>query len=60
MRALAVLAPLLALAGVSPAAAGSGLVTAGYPYAASCPRAGIEDRVDRWRMNTCNCTSYAA
>jgi peptidoglycan DL-endopeptidase CwlO len=36
------------------------LVTTGYPYAASCPAAGERDDVDRWKMNTCNCTSYAA
>jgi len=36
------------------------LVTAGYPYARSCPEAGERDAVDRWKMNTCNCTSYAA
>ena len=36
------------------------LVTAGYPYASSCPEAGDRDDVDRWKMNTCNCTSYAA
>ncbi len=36
------------------------LVTAGYPYASSCPQAGDRDDVDRWKMNTCNCTSYAA
>jgi surface antigen len=36
------------------------IVTAGYPYAKSCPQAGDRDDVDRWKMNTCNCTSYAA
>jgi surface antigen len=25
-----------------------------------CPGAGERDAVDRWKMNTCNCTSYAA
>lgn len=35
-------------------------VTHGYPYARACPQAGIRDAVDRWKMNTCNCTSYAA
>jgi len=58
MRLLAVVALLLAVAGS--ATAEPGLVTAGYPYAAECPKAGIQDRVDRWRMNTCNCTSYVA
>src|SRR5205809_1128626 len=32
----------------------------GYPYAARCPAAGVADRVDRWRMDMCNCTSYVA
>jgi len=32
----------------------------GYPYAAACPAAGLVDRVDRWRMDVCNCTSYVA
>ena len=35
-------------------------VTNGYPYAASCPRLGAKDVVDRWRMYVCNCTSYVA
>jgi surface antigen len=35
-------------------------VTLGYPYARECPSAGERDDVDRWRMNTCNCTSYVA
>ena len=32
----------------------------GYPYAARCPVAGRNDRVDRWAMYMCNCTSYVA
>jgi surface antigen len=36
------------------------LHTTGYPYAKQCPRAGTRDAVDRWKMNTCNCTSYVA
>jgi len=35
-------------------------VTAGYPYAHSCPAAGPADTVDRWLMYECNCTSYVA
>ena len=31
-----------------------------YPYGRECPEAGITTAVDRWYMNTCNCTSYAA
>jgi surface antigen len=46
------------LATVSPAA--PSVVTLGYPYAGRCPDAGERDDVDRWRMNTCNCTSYVA
>jgi surface antigen len=60
MRRLAVVAPLLALVATAPAAARSGLVFGGYPYAGECPQAGIQDHVDRWQMNTCNCTSYVA
>jgi surface antigen len=60
MRRLAVIAPLVAFTCAVPASAATGLVTAGYPYASECPKAGIQDRVDRWRMNTCNCTSYVA
>jgi surface antigen len=32
----------------------------GYPYAGSCPDAGLAERVDRWGMYECNCTSYVA
>jgi surface antigen len=32
----------------------------GYPLAARCPAAGVADRVDRWGMYACNCTSYVA
>ncbi len=32
----------------------------GYPYASRCPAAGYADRIDRWRMDMCNCTSYVA
>jgi surface antigen len=60
MRRPAVLVPLLVLACVVPAVAAGGLVSVGYPYVRSCPQAGREDRIDRWLMNTCNCTSYAA
>lgn len=51
-------APSLALAALALATAPPH--TAGYPYARSCPRAGVRDAVDRWKMNTCNCTSYVA
>ena len=32
----------------------------GYPYGRQCPAAGYAVSVDRWNMNTCNCTSYVA
>lgn len=35
-------------------------VVFGYPYARSCPGAGIADVVDRFGMYACNCTSYVA
>jgi surface antigen len=50
----------LIAAGVSRSATPKPPVTIGYPYAASCPQAGDRDDVDRWSMNTCNCTSYVA
>ena len=39
---------------------GNGIVDYGYRYAANCPGAGIAERVDRWQMYECNCTSYVA
>jgi len=60
---------LVALLGAAAGAAPAGRISAtpaarlrvhGYPYAARCPAAGIADRVDRWRMDMCNCTSYVA
>ena len=55
-------APSVALALSLVALAGShgALVTRGYVYARACPKAGDRDDVDRWKMNTCNCTSYVA
>jgi surface antigen len=67
MRAGARLAVvLLALAGcwlASPSLASEtagSLRVRGYPYAAACPAAGVADVVDRWKLDECNCTSYAA
>jgi surface antigen len=40
--------------------ASSAVVARGYPYASRCPGAGIAERVDRWKMYECNCTSYVA
>lgn len=37
-----------------------GPVVYGYPYAARCPAAGRAEKVDRWGMFACNCTSYVA
>lgn len=45
---------------VSTGAAGAGVIAYGYPYASRCPGAGLAERIDRWKMFTCNCTSYAA
>ncbi|MHB8643452.1 MAG: CHAP domain-containing protein [Gaiellaceae bacterium] len=44
----------------APAGAARGRVLYGYPYASRCPEAGIADKVDRWGMYECNCTSYVA
>jgi surface antigen len=57
---VAVLALLAAMPALARATGVSSPIVYGYPYAASCPAAGIDDDVDRWRMDTCNCTSYVA
>ena len=36
------------------------VIAYGYPYATRCPAAGIAEKVDRWGMYMCNCTSYVA
>ena len=51
---------MLALILAGGAQARPGLKTSGYTYARACPGAGRHDSVDRWKMNTCNCTSYVA
>jgi surface antigen len=38
----------------------AGVIAYGYQYAARCPGAGLAEQVDRWKMYTCNCTSYVA
>jgi surface antigen len=38
----------------------AGVIAYGYPYASKCPGAGLGEQVDRWKMYTCNCTSYVA
>ena len=61
MRSLVLVCALLAvlLPGTA-AGARPPLVTAGYPYADRCPAAGSHELGDRWGMDLCNCTSYAA
>ncbi len=36
------------------------VVTSGYAYARDCPGSGVDDVVDRWKLDECNCTSYVA
>jgi surface antigen len=56
--ALALLA--VAAAVVAAPTATAKVIASGYPLAARCPAAGVRDDVDRWMMNSCNCTSYVA
>jgi surface antigen len=60
MRRLALPAAAAVLAASTPSAGASSVVVYGYPYAGNCPGAGIAEKVDRWDMFTCNCTSYVA
>jgi surface antigen len=60
MRRFVFCLALAAAATIPSAAAGGGVVDYGYVYAARCPDAGVAERVDRWNMFMCNCTSYAA
>ena len=55
---VASLAAAVVLAGAGRSSAG--VIAYGYPYASRCPAAGVADRVDRWHMYVCNCTSYVA
>ena len=57
-RALIALYAAAAFIGSQPASAG--VVEYGYVYANRCPGAGLAERVDRWDMYMCNCTSYVA
>ena len=59
-RAPSVAVAALALVLTAGAQARPPLETSGYAYARVCPGAGRLDAVDRWKMNTCNCTSYVA
>ena len=45
---------------VATGATRAGVIAYGYSYASRCPGAGLAEHVDRWKMYTCNCTSYAA
>jgi len=63
MRPVVVLVVVLAALAVPATSAGrsSAAIVTGYPYASLCPAAGFEnDKVDRWNMYACNCTSFAA
>jgi surface antigen len=51
---------LVAAALVGARSSSAGVIVYGYPYASRCPGAGIAERVDRWNMYVCNCTSYVA
>jgi surface antigen len=42
------------------ASSAAGVIAYGYRYASKCPGAGLAERVDRWKMYECNCTSYVA
>jgi surface antigen len=52
--------PVSAAASVARSGTTSGVIAYGYPYASQCPAAGIAEKVDRWGMYMCNCTSYVA
>src|ERR1700694_6225546 len=59
--ALAVVAACASIPSGSPASSSPrSRVVYGYAYAKRCPGAGREERVDRWGMYMCNCTSYVA
>jgi surface antigen len=45
---------------IATASSAAGVIAYGYPYASRCPGAGLAERVDRWKMYDCNCTSYVA
>jgi surface antigen len=45
---------------IATASSTAGVIAYGYPYASRCPGAGLAERVDRWKMYECNCTSYVA
>jgi surface antigen len=45
---------------IATASSTAGVIAYGYRYATECPGAGLAERVDRWKMYECNCTSYVA
>src|SRR5438132_12202338 len=55
-----VVAALLAAALAPAVAARAPVAVYGYPLADRCPAEGIADVIDRWKMYSCNCTSYVA
>jgi surface antigen len=62
MRRRLAIALVVCVAGVGSRAAAdaASVVAYGYPYASRCPGAGVAERVDRYGMYMCNCTSYVA
>jgi surface antigen len=60
---LVAVAGVVAFMAMSPASRASprgSPIVYGYPYAPACPLAGVAERVDRFGMYACNCTSYVA
>ena len=60
MRVVSFAAAIVGAAVVGSAAPHPGVIAYGYSYTAVCPGAGVAERVDRWKMYECNCTSYVA
>lgn len=58
--AVAAVIALIAMSPASRAARTAGPIVYGYPYTSNCPFAGLAERVDRFGMYACNCTSYVA
>jgi surface antigen len=58
--AAAAVVALIAMSPASRAARTNTPIIYGYPYAPTCPLAGVAKRVDRFGMYACNCTSYVA
>lgn len=60
MRVVSFAAAIVGAAAVGSASPHPGVIAYGYRYTADCPGAGVAERVDRWKMYECNCTSYVA